>query len=57
MIKTPASIRDYQEVLEEAETESRYSLIEDPNTAEDEMNDALAQSQTTKANLWSSDSG
>ena len=51
--KTPASIRDYQEVLEEAETELDLlsSLIEDPNTAEDEMNDALAQSQTTKANL------
>ena len=51
--KTPASIRDYQEVLEEAETELDLlsSLIEDPNTAENEMNDALAQSQTTKANL------
>ncbi|WP_314050308.1 ZmpA/ZmpB/ZmpC family metallo-endopeptidase [Abiotrophia defectiva] len=51
--KTPASIRDYQEVLEEAETELDLlsSLIEDPNTAEDKMNDALAQSQTTKANL------
>ena len=51
--KTPASIRDYQEVLEEAETELDLlsSLIEDPNTAENEMNDALVQSQTTKANL------
>ena len=53
--KTPASIRDYQEVLEEAETELDLlsSLIEDPNTAEDEMNDALAQSQTTMASLES----
>ena len=51
--KTPASIRDYQEVLEEAETELDLlsSLIEDPNTAENEMNDALVQSQTAKANL------
>ena len=53
--KTPASIRDYQEVLEEAETELDLlsSLIEDPNTAEDEMNDALAQSRTTVASLES----
>ena len=53
--KTPASIRDYQEVLEEAETELDLlsSLIEDPNTAEDEMNEALAQSQTTMASLES----
>ena len=51
--KTPASVRDYQEVLEEAETELDLlsSLIEDPNTAENEMNDALVQSQTAKANL------
>ena len=53
--KTPASIRDYQEVLEEAETELDLlsSLIEDPNTAEDEMNEALAQSRTTVASLES----
>ena len=51
--KTPASVRDYQEVLEEAETELDLlsSLIEDPNIAENEMNDALVQSQTAKANL------
>ena len=53
--KTPASIRDYQEVLEEAETELDLlsSLIEDPNTAENEMNDALAQSRTTATSLES----
>ena len=53
--KTPASIRDYQEVLEEAETELDLlsSLIEDPNTAENEMNDALAQSRTTVTSLES----
>ena len=53
--KTPASIRDYQEVLEEAETglDLLSSLIEDPNTAENEMNDALAQSRTTVTSLES----
>ena len=53
--KTPALIRDYQEVLEEAETglDLLSSLIEDPNTAENEMNDALAQSRTTVTSLES----